>query len=142
MGDKVLTDGDMVMFMPMFSPAIVMVQPGRIPGSGPAAIGGRKVCVEGDEAQVSVPGCTYFTPSHPIPGVGTLKIASLAANQKATTTQTGGKKVLLKGGMFTAKFEVQSPAQQPTAAGPVPDASPQYSGQGQFMPVNQQVSAS
>ncbi|GCL60932.1 hypothetical protein [Pseudaquabacterium pictum] len=142
MGDKVLTDGDMVVFMPMFSPAIVMVQPGRIPGSGPASIGGRKVCVDGDEAQVSVPGCTYFTPSHPIPGVGTLKIASLAANQKASTTQTGGKKVLLKGGMFTAKFEVQSPAQQPTAAGPVPDASPQYSGQGQFMPVNQQVSAS
>ena len=142
MGDKVLTDGDMVVFMPMFTPAIVVVQPGRISGSGPAAIGGRKICVDGDEGQVSVPGCAYITPSHPIPGVGTLKIASLAANQKASTTQTGGKKVLLQGGMFTAKFEVQSPAQQPTPGGPVPDASSQYSGQGQFIPVNQQVSAS
>lgn len=142
MGDKVLTDGDLVVFLPMFSPAIVVVQPGRIPGSGPAAIGGRKICVDGDEAQVSVPGCAYMTPSHPIPGIGTLKIASLAANQKAGTTQTGGKKVLLQGGLFTAKFEVQSPAQQPTPTGPVPDAAPQYSGQGQFVPVNQQVSAS
>lgn len=142
MGDKVLTDGDMVAFMPMFTPAIVVVQPGRIPGSGPAVIGGRKICVDGDEGKVSVPGCAYMTPSHPIPGIGTLKIASLAADQKAGTVKTGGKQVLLKGSLFTAKFEVQSPAQQPTAAGPVPDATPQYSGQGQFLPVNQQVSAS
>jgi len=141
MGDKVLTDGDMVLFLPVFAPAIVVVQPGQIAGSGPATIGGKKICVDGDEARVSVPGCTYMTPSHPIPGVGTLKIASLAPDQKAMLTQTGGKLVLLKGGMFIARFEVQSPAQQPTPAGPVPDATPQYSGQGQFMPVNQQVSA-
>ena len=95
-----------------------------------------------NEAKVSVPGCMYMTPSHPIPGVGTLKIAALAGDQTARTTQTGGKPVLLKGSMFTAKFEVQTPAQQPTPGGPVPDATPQYSGQGQFMPINQQVSAS
>ncbi len=142
MRDKVLIDGDTVVFLPVFAPAVVVVQPGTIPGSGPAAIGGKKICVDGDEAQVSVPGCPYITPSHPIPGVGTLKIASLAGDQKASTTQTGGKLVLLKGSLFTAKFEVQSPAQQPTAAGPVPDATAQYSGQGQFMPANQQVSAS
>ena len=142
MGDKVLTDGDTVVFLPAFSSAIVVVQPGRIPGSGPAAIGGKKICVDGDEARVSVPGCMYMTPSHPIPGVGTLKIATLAANQKARTTRTGGKPVLLKGSLFTARFEVQTPAQQPTPTGPVPDATPQYSGQGQFMPINQQVSAS
>ena len=142
MGDKVLTDGDTVVFLPAFSSASVVVQPGRIPGSGPAAIGGKKICVDGDEARVSVPGCMYMTPSHPIPGVGTLKIATLAANQKARTTRTGGKPVLLKGSLFTARFEVQTPAQQPTPTGPVPDATPQYSGQGQFMPINQQVSAS
>lgn len=141
MGDKVLIDGDTVLFLPMFSPAIVVVQPGRIPGSGPASIGGKKICVDGDEAQVSVPGCSYMTPSHPIPGVGTLKIASLAPDQTAKQAKTGGKPLLLKGGMFTAKFEVQSPAQQPTAAGPVPDATPQYSGQGQFLPSNLTVSA-
>jgi hypothetical protein len=82
-----------------------------------------------------------MTSSHPIPGSGTLKIAALAANQKARHTQTGGKPVLLKGAMFTAKFEVQSPAQQPTPGGPVPDPSPQYSGQGQFITTNLKVSA-
>ena len=33
--------------------------------------------------------------------------------KKATKTKTGAKAVLLKGQQFTAKFEVQSPAQQP-----------------------------
>ena len=141
MSDFVLIDGDQVVFLPAFSPAIVVVQPGKLAGSGPATINGKAICVDGDESKVSVPGCTYMTPSHPIPGVGTLKIAALAGNQKATKTKTGGKPVLLKGAMFTAKFEVQSPAQQPTPTGPVPDGSPQYSGQGQFVTTNTKVSA-
>jgi len=141
MSDFVLIDGDQVMFLPAFSPAIVVVQPGKLAGSGPATINGKAICVDGDESKVSVPGCTYMTPSHPIPGTGTLKIAALAGNQKATKTKTGGKPVLLKGAMFTAKFEVQSPAQQPTPTGPVPDGSPQYSGQGQFVTTNTKVSA-
>jgi Contractile injection system spike tip protein len=141
MSDLVLMDGDQVVFLPAFSPAIVVVQPGKLAGSGPATIQGKAICVDGDETKVSVPGCAYMTPSHPIPGTGTLKIAALAGNQKATHTQTGGKLVLLKGAMFTAKFEVQSPAQQPTPGGPVPDGSPQYSGQGQFVTLNSQVSA-
>jgi hypothetical protein len=79
-----------------------------------------------------------MTPQYSIPGTGTLKIASLAGNQKATKTQTGGKKVLLKGGSFTAKFEVQSPAKQPPPAPgpPIPDATPQYSGNGMFVTMN------
>lgn len=141
MTDLVLMDGDQVLFLPAFSPAIVMVQPGKLAGSGPATINGKAICVEGDESKVSVPGCAYMTPSHSIPGTGTLKIAALAGNQKATHTKTGGKLVLLKGAMFTAKFEVQSPAQQPTPGGPVPDGSPQYSGQGQFLTMNARVSA-
>jgi hypothetical protein len=141
MSDFVLIDGDQVVFLPAFSPAIVVVQPGKLAGSGPATINGKAICVDGDESKVSVPGCTYMTPSHPIPGTGTLKIAALAGNQKATKTKTGGKPVLLKGAMFTAKFEVQSPAQQPTPTGPVPDGSPQYSGQGQFVTTNTKVSA-
>ena len=141
MSDLVLMDGDQVVFLPAFSPAIVIVQPGKLAGSGPATLNGKAICVDGDETKVSVPGCAYMTPSHPIPGTGTLKIAALAGNQKATHTQTGGKLVLLKGAMFTAKFEVQSPAQQPTPGGPVPDGSPQYSGQGQFVTLNSKVSA-
>ena len=138
MADFILIDGDPVIFMPAFAPAIVVVQPGKLAGSGPATIGGKKICVDGDESKVSVPGCTYMTPQYSIPGTGTLKISALAANQKATKTQTGGKKVLLKGGNFTAKFEVQSPAKQPPPGPgpPVPDATPQYSGNGMFVATN------
>jgi len=128
MSDYVLIDGDVVLFMPSFGAAVVTPQPGTLKGSGPGTVNGKKICVDGDEKNVAVPGCIYMTPQYCIPGVGTLKVDALASNQKATKTQTGGKAVLLKGGTFTAKFEVQSPAQQPTPAGPIPDASPQYGG--------------
>jgi hypothetical protein len=136
--DFILIEGDMAMFMPAFGPAIVVVQPGTLEGSGPATIGGKKICVDGDESRVSVAGCTYMTPQYSIPGTGTLKIAALAGDQKARKTQTGGKAVLLKGGNFTAKFEVQSPAQQPPPGpgSPIPDATPQYSGSGMFVTTN------
>jgi hypothetical protein len=136
MSDTILIDGDQAIFLPAFTPAVVVVQPGKLTGSGPATIGGKKIAVDGDEAQVSVPGCTYMTAVYPIPGTGTLKIAALASDQKAQHTQTGGKPMLLKGGQFDAKFEVQSPAQQPTASGPVPDATPQYTGKGLFVSTN------
>jgi len=47
-----------------------------------------------------------------------------------------GTAVILKGSTFTAKFEVQSPAQQPTGGGPVPDSTPSYTGSGQFITTN------
>lgn len=141
MGDFVLVDGDPVLFIPAFGPAVVVVQPGKISGSGPATINGKKICVDGDEGGVSVPGCSYMSPAYPIPGTGTLKIQALGSDQKAKKTQTGGKPVLLKGSVFNAKFEVQSPAQQPTPGGPVPDGTPQYAGQGQFIATNVKVSA-
>ena len=87
--------------------------------------------------QVAVPGCVYITPQHSIPGTGTLKIDQLAANQKAKRTYTGNKLVLLKGGNFRAKFEVQNPAKQPAPPGPpIPDTTLQYSGRGMFMTKN------
>ena len=143
MTDLVLIDGDPVIFLPAFSPAIVVVQPGKLAGSGPATVGGKTVCVDGDEKNVSVPGCLYMTPVYSIPGTGTLKIAALATDQVAGHSQTGGKAVLLKGSLFSAKFEVQSPAQQPPPGpgAPIPDATPQYSGQGQFVATNLKVNA-
>ncbi len=135
MSDTVLLDGDQVVFLPVFGAAVVAVQPGRLPGSGPATVQGKKVCVDGDEGRVQVPGCSYFTPSHPIPGTGTLKILALAPDQRAQHCQTGGKPMLLKGGQFQAKFEVQAPAQMPAPPGPpVPDPLTLYVGQGQFVP--------
>lgn len=137
MPDFILQQGDKAMFLPNFGAAIVVVQPGTMAGSGPATLGGKKLCVDGDETKLSVPGCTYVAPPHVVPGTGTLKIAALAADQKAKKTKTGGKPVLLKGSTFTAKFEVQSPAQQITPAGAtVPDATPQYSGSGNFLTTN------
>jgi hypothetical protein len=138
MPDFILVEGDKAIFAPTFGAAIVAVRPGNLKGSGPATLNGKKICVDGDEQQLSVPGCTYVTPQYSIPGTGTLKIAALAGNQKARKTQTGSKVVLLKGGTFTAKFEVQNPAKQPPPAPgpPIPDATPQYSGNGTFVTTN------
>ncbi len=85
-----------------------------------------------------MPGCSYITSQYSIPGTGTLKIAALAGNQRARKTKTGGKAVLLKGGSFTAKFEVQAPAKQPPPGpgAPIPDATPEYSGSGTFITTN------
>lgn len=138
MSDTILVDGDQAVFMPNFGPAIVVVQPGRIRGSGPAQVGGKKICVDGDESSVSVPGCVYMTAQYSIPGTGTLKIDSLAGDQKASHCKTGGKPMLLVGSQFVAKFEVQAPAMQPPMGptAPVPDGSPSYSGQGRFVSLN------
>ncbi len=138
MADSILIEGDKALFMPNFGSAVVVVRPGDLRGSGPATLNGKKICVDGDVKNVSVPGCAYFTPQYSIPGVGTLKIAALAGNQKATKTSTGGKQVLLKGGSFTADFEVQTPAQQPPPGpgSPIPDATPKYSGTGLFITTN------
>ena len=138
MTDFVLIEGDKANFLPNFGPAVVAVRPGNLQGSGPSTLNGKKLCVDGDEKKVSVPGCIYVTPQYSIPGTGTLKIASLAANQKAKKTQTGGKPVLLKGSAFNAEFEVQSPAQQPPPGpgAPIPDSTPKYTGQGMFMTAN------
>jgi hypothetical protein len=126
------------MFLPAFGAAIVVVQPGRLTGSGPKTLGGTKVCVSGDESLVSVPGCMYMTPVYSIPGTGTLAIAALAGDQLAPNSQTGGKAMMIKGSQFTAKFSVQAPAMQPPPGpgSPIPDATPEYSGQGSFLTTN------
>lgn len=144
MPDFILMEGDKAIFLPTFGAAIVVVKPGDLKGSGPATINGKKICVDGDEKNVSVPGCMYMTPQYSIPGTGTLKIAALAGNQLAKKTNTGRKAVMLKGGQFTAKFEVQSPAQQPPPGpgSPIPDSTPQYSGNGMFITTNVKVKGS
>lgn len=142
MSDFILIDGDPVIFFPTFGVAIVVVQPGAMRGSGPGTINGIKICVEGDEQNVSVPNCVYMTPQYSIPGMGTLKISSLAADQKAGKTRSGSKTVLLKGNTFTARFEVQSPAQQPAAAAPIPDPVPLYMGSGSFVSTNEKIRGS
>lgn len=137
MTDYLIMEGDLAIFMPAFGAAIVVVRPGTMQASGESTASGKKICVEGDESKVSVPGCMYMTPQYSIPGVGTLKIQALGGDQKSQKTKSGKKAIIIKGSMFDAKFEVQSPAQQPNPPGPpVPDGSPQYSGKGNFQTTN------
>jgi len=134
----ILIDGDKAIFLPTFGAAIVVPKPGKLEGSGPATLKGKKLCVKGDEGKVSVDDCVYMTPQYSIPGKGTLKIAALGSDQKAKKTKTGDKAVLLKGTKFTAKFEVKTPAKQPPPGpgSPIPDPTPQYSGNGMFTTTN------
>ena len=141
MSDFVIVDGDTALFLPSFGAATVVVQPGQITGSGPASLNGSPLCVDGDEASVEVPGCVYMTPQYSIPGSGTLKIDSLASDQVAQKSTTGDTALILKGGNFNAKFEVQSPAQQPSTPSPVPDSTPSYSGSGSFITSNTKYKA-
>jgi hypothetical protein len=140
--DYVLIDGDQALFQPTFGAATVVVLPGSLQASGPSTLNGSKLCVAGNEASVSVKGCVYLAPPFVIPGTGTLEIASLGGDQQASTTKTGGKAPLLVGGSFTARFKVESPAQQPTTAGPVPDPTPSYQGSGRFLTANRILRAS
>lgn len=135
MPDFILIDGDQAIFDGTFGAATVVVQPGQITGSGPMTLDGTKVCVDGDEASVEVPGCSYTKGAY-AGGTGTLKIKALAGDQVASKTNTGGKAVLLVGSSFTAIFEVQSAAKQPSTAGPVPDDTTSYSGTGNFVTTN------
>lgn len=139
MVDYILITGDKAMFNPTFGQAIVTVRPGDLIGTGKDKINQKLVCVDGDEKKVIVPGCSYMTPQYSIPGVGTLSITSLGGNQKALKTKSNSKPVLLKGSSFQAKFQVMTPAQQPSAPSPIPDATPQYSGTGTFMTTNMKV---
>lgn len=136
--DYVLIDGDTASFDAAFGAATVTVQPGTLRASGPATLGGKKICIVGDEASVVVLQCPYTTLNHPTAGFGTLEIAALAGDQQAAKTSSGGTKVILVGSSFTAKFTVQKPAEMPmpAPAPPVLDLTPQYSGTGKFVTTN------
>jgi hypothetical protein len=133
MADYPVFDSDMVMFTPNFGVAVVAVIPGNITGTGKST-SGNKICVEGDEASVEVAGCPYFTPQFITPGTGTLKVGGLAPNQLSIKTTDSGKKIILKGNKFIAKFQVQSPAIDPTTG--MSDFAPSYPGTGEFITTN------
>jgi len=139
MAKRVLLDGDMVMFEPQFGNMFVVAQPGKLKGSGAATIGGKKVCVEGDESSVSVSASFYSGPPYVVLGSGTVKILALAGDQKSKKMRSGGKPVLLDGAAtFTAVLEVQGGAQMPAPASTA-DATPKYVGKGRFVPSNMKL---
>jgi len=140
MGDLVILDGDQAMFLPAFGPALVAVQPGKIAGTGSATAHGKAICVAGDEASVSVPGCAYVMGAF-VGGTGTLTIQALGPDQLARKT-TNGKPPILKGAQFIAKFAVVKAAEMPTPKGPEADPVATYVGQGSFVTTNTTVTAS
>ena len=134
MSDLAIIHGDLAMFQPNFGAALVTVPPGGMSATGTMTIMGKKVCLEGDEKKVSVPG-TYIKPPYVIPGMGTVTIKKLAGDQ-LTKKSLNGKKMILKGKMYDTEFTVSAPAMQPTPTGPVPDGGPKYNGKGQFVSTN------
>ncbi len=141
MADLIMTTGDRAIFDTTFGTATVVAQPGTLVGTGKSQVSGKPVGVEGDEKKVIVTGCLYTTKQHTISGTGTLAIEGLGGDQKAEKTMSGNKPVLLKGGKFKVKFQVMVPAQQspPGQGSPIPDATPQYSGNGSFETANKKV---
>ena len=136
MSDFIIVDGDMTQFIVAFGAAIVLAPPGQITGSGPASASGKKICIDGDEASVEVQNCIYMTAQYVISGMGTVKIDGLGDDQLTEKSTVDGTKIILKGSVFDAVLEVQTPAQQITAAGTVPDSTTKYSGKGMFINSN------
>jgi hypothetical protein len=135
MSKYILFDGDIVMFEPNFTPAVVTVIPGKLQASGTASLSSKKMCLQGDEKQVQVAGCGYICQNFNVPGTGTLTIEALGPDQVSTKINNN-KAILLQGSNFVAKFTVQVPAQDVSSSVPVPDPVAVYVGQGKFITTN------
>lgn len=125
-------------------PAVVpqLMAPVPLIGSGTTVlVGGQPACLQGDELPPAIQGpLMYTSPPFVTPGMGTIQIV-LAPNNLTATTENG-KPMLLKGATFQAIFNVQSPAMQPTPAGPVPDPLMVKPGTAEFITTNTTVTAS
>ena len=137
--DFVILSGDQAIFDPAFPPAVAVPIPGVISGTAQAK---NKVtaCVEGDQASVVVAGAAYISGAFATPGVATLTIESLGADQVARQAQSGGKGLILKGTKFRAKLQVTVPAVNPISG--APDPAPIYYGTGSFVTTNVVLKAS
>ena len=136
MPDLVLISDDMAQFDPPVGSAIVVPVPAKIKGTSKARHGQKEVCLEGDESSVKVENCPYIAPPYTVPGMGTFLIDSLDSDQIAKKTEFNGKKVLLKGSSFKAKFKVETKAMLPPPVS-TPDPMSEYSGgTGKFITKN------
>ena len=140
--DFIIVTGDMIQVTippPTIVPQLMAPVP-LIGTSQNVMVSGMPVCLEGDELPpVLKAPLPYTAPPFVIPGIGTLEV-TLMPNNKTMQTENG-KKILIKGAAFLAKFNVQTPAQQPTPAGPVPDPVAVKPGQAQFITTNTKTMA-
>ncbi|MBT3388016.1 MAG: hypothetical protein HN417_08790 [Desulfobacula sp.] len=136
MSDFVVISDDMVQFDPAAGNAIVVPVPAKIKGTSKAKHGKKKVCLEGDESSVKAENCVYIAPPYTIPGMGSFLIDSLESDQLSEKTKFNGKKVILKGKSFKAKFKVETKAMLPPPIS-TPDQMSEYSGgTGKFITKN------
>jgi hypothetical protein len=140
--DYIIVTGDMIQ-VTITPPAIVpqLLAPVPLVGSSQnVMVANMPICLEGDELPAALKGpLPYTAPPFVTPGTGTLEITLLPTNK--TMQSENGKKILIKGTTFTAKFTVKTPAQQPTPAGPVPDPVAVKPATAQFITTNVQVKA-
>jgi Contractile injection system spike tip protein len=120
--DFIIKTGDMLQ-VTVPPPALVpqLMAPVPLVGSSTSVmISGQPICLQGDELPAALKGPLMYTaPPFVTPGTGSLQIILLPSN--LTLQSTNGSPILLKGTTFQAMFQVQSPAMQPTPAGPIPD---------------------
>ncbi|EAY31815.1 hypothetical protein [Microscilla marina] len=130
----IIIDGDQAVFEITFGNALTTMVPiGNMKGSGEATFDSNTLCVLGDEKELKVENVPYNSPPF-VGGQGTVKIEKLESDQVAGHTNSGGKKVILKGKKFKAKLEVSSPAKDPNG---VPDPNVMYTGgMGEFKTTN------
>ncbi|NVB43289.1 hypothetical protein G6O69_36025 [Pseudenhygromyxa sp. WMMC2535] len=135
--DFIVIDQDAAVFDTAFGDATVVVQDGIMVGTGHGTVDGAPVCIKDDEQKMAPVGpVPYTTKTHTIPGMGLLSIDSLAGDQLATQTTSGGQPVILVGSQFNALFTVSVPAMQPKAPAPEPDTETEYAGTGSFSTQN------
>jgi len=113
MSNLVVIDGDVLTFNPQLG-AITITPPPQpqIRGSGEASIEGKKVCIVGDEEQVSFTVDYIKPPFVASPGKGTLTIKALASDQQAAFA-TAPAPIIVVGSQFTTQFQPTTPAQDP-----------------------------
>ncbi|MGX7826365.1 hypothetical protein ACTG9Q_14850 [Actinokineospora sp. 24-640] len=142
MGDFVIKTGDMIKIL-VPPPAIVPQLQAPVPLRGSSTsfmVNNVYVCLLGDELpEALMTPLPYTAPPFVTPGTGKLTVTLLPAN--LTRQTVNGKTLLLKGQRFPVVFTVQTPATQPTPAGPVPDTLLVKQGTGEFITTNTTVMA-
>lgn len=113
MSNLVVIDGDALTFNPQFGAITITPPPQpRISGSGEANIGGKKICIVGDEKPVSFTVDYIKPPFVAAPGKGTLTIKQLASDQQAEFA-TALAPMIVVGSQFITQFQPTTPAQDP-----------------------------
>jgi hypothetical protein len=141
--DFVIRSGDLLE-VTVPEPALVPVLEAPMPLTGSSTdvtVVGLPVCLQGDELPMALRApLAYTAPPFSEPGTGTLRLVLTPENLTRKTTN-GGKPILIAGGTFSAVFTVETPATQPTPAGPVPDPLLEKPATARFITTNTSVTA-